>query len=121
MQAGYLITKTVVNDAGLPEIWLHDGSRRCSPEEISFLQRAVGDAQLDLRRQRVIDSAASLTEVARFEFDEAEQRHVAYGLDLRGELTVRLTADELEALRQQILAKRQPAAPTGFVVGGAAS
>lgn len=123
MQAGYLITKTVVNEAGLPEIWLHDGSRRCSPEEIAFLQRAVGDAQQDLQRQRLIDAAASLTEVARFEFDEAEQRHVAYGMDLRGELTVRLTADELEALRQQILARRAAAevAPSIFTVGGTAS
>lgn len=121
MQAGYLITKTVVNDAGQPEIWLHDGSRPCTPEEIAFLRGAVEGAQLVQQRQRLIDAAASLLEIVRFEFSDVEQRHVAYGMDLRGDLSVRLTVDELEALRQQILAKRQPAAPTGFVVGGAAS
>lgn len=115
-----LVTRQIVNEQGQVELWLGDSSRRLTAEELNSLGSAVYEAQAKLARQRRIDGAKSLKELMSFSWSEEEQRYVAFDEDALGNYTIRVSQEELEALRLQILARRQSAPETGFVIGGSA-
>ena len=118
-----MITRQIVNEAGQVEIWLGDSSRKLTDEELQGLLDTVERAQSAARWNAAVSAATSLKQVVIFRWSEERQAYIAYRWDgfSGSEDETEVPAPELEALRQQILAKRQPAAPTGFVIGGAAS
>lgn len=114
-----LATRTQVNEHGQPELWLHDGSRKLTPEELAWLSRVTEAGQDENKWQQALANATTLEGLVRFSWDDAEQRYKPYRYVGETSKKRYLTESEFEAARQYILTKRaQPG--SGFVIGGTA-